>query len=100
LITTLSLHTLIALQSWVKTMASLTIRKLPDDVKHELRQIAARNGRSLEEEARRALIAVVRPAQKEPRESIGQMIYRMSRPGFDIPELPDSPASYASFEEE
>lgn len=78
-------------------MASLTIRKLPDDVKHDLRQVAARNGRSLEEEARRALIALVRD---EERESIGQMIYRMSRPGFDIPEVPDSPASFATFDAE
>ena len=78
-------------------MASLTIRKLPDDVKHDLRLVAARNGRSLEEEARRALIALVR---NEHRESIGQMIYRMSRPGFDIPEVPDSPASFATFDEE
>ena len=77
-------------------MASLTIRKLPDDVKHDLRQVAARNGRSLEEEARRALIALVRD---EKRESIGQMIFRMSRPGFDIPEVPDSPASYAMFDD-
>ena len=78
-------------------MASLTIRKLPDDVKHDLRQVAARNGRSLEEEARQALIALVRD---EKRESIGQMIYRMSRPGFDIPDVPDSPASFANFDDE
>lgn len=78
-------------------MASLTIRKLPDDVKHDLRQVAARNGRSLEEEARQALIALVR---NEKRESIGQMIYRMSRPGFDIPQAPDSPASFATFVDE
>jgi plasmid stability protein len=35
-------------------MATLTIRKLPDDVKQDLRERAARNGHSLEEEARRA----------------------------------------------
>ena len=80
-------------------MASLTIRKLPEDVKQELREVAARNGRSLEEEARRALIALVRPAQTAKRKSIGQMIYEMSRPGFDIPEVPDSPASFATFDD-
>lgn len=78
-------------------MASVTIRNIPDDVKQGLRERAARNGRSLEDEARRALIALVRP--EPPRESIGQMIYRLSRPGFDLPELPDSPVDYASFEE-
>ncbi|MCA1654025.1 MAG: hypothetical protein ABR588_02140 [Sphingomicrobium sp.] len=81
-------------------MASLTIRKLPDDVKHELRQVAARNGRSLEEEARRALIALVRPEQPTKRKSIGQMIFELSRPGFDTPEVPDSPASFATFDDE
>jgi len=96
----ISLRTLTALQSWEGAMASVTIRKLPDDVKQDLRLLAARNGRSLEEEARRALIAAVRPQATEPRESLGQMIYRMSRPGFDIPELPDSPASYATFDDE
>jgi plasmid stability protein len=66
-------------------VASLTIRKLPDDVKQDLRERAARNGRSLEEEARRALIALVRPEPPESRKSIGQMLYEMSRPGIDLP---------------
>ena len=76
-------------------MASVTIRNLPDDVKQDLRERAARNGRSLEDEARRALIALVRP--EEPRESLGQMMYRMSRPGFDLPEFPRSPARIPDF---
>ena len=33
-------------------MASITIRQLDDDLKHRLRLRAARNGRSMEEEAR------------------------------------------------
>jgi plasmid stability protein len=81
-------------------MASLTIRKLPDDVKQDLRERAARNGRSLEEEARRALIALVRPERETPRKSIGRMLYEMSRPGVDLPEVPDSPASFADFDDE
>jgi len=80
-------------------MASVTIRNLPDDVKQDLRERAARNGRSLEEEARRALIALVRPGPSAPRQSIGQMIYEMSRPGFDIPAVRDSPAGFATFDE-
>lgn len=75
-------------------MASVTIRNLPDDVKQSLRERAARNGRSLEEEMRRLLIEAVRPSAAQPRESIGQMIYRLSRPGFELPEVPDSPASF------
>lgn len=79
-------------------MASVTIRNLPDDVKQDLRERAARNGRSLEDEARRALIALVRP-EPVARKSIGQMIFELSRPGFDIPEVPDSPASFATIDD-
>jgi len=77
-------------------VASVTIRNLPDDVKQDLRERAARNGRSLEDEARRALIALVRPQPAPVRKSIGQMLYEGSRPGVELPEIPDTPASYAS----
>ena len=40
-------------------MATLTIRNLNDDVKSRLRQRAARNGHSMEEEARRILSRAV-----------------------------------------
>jgi len=40
-------------------MASLTIRKLDDDLKKRLRVRAARHGRSMEEEARRILTATL-----------------------------------------
>jgi antitoxin FitA len=73
-------------------MASVTIRNLPDDVKQDLRERAARNGRSLEDEARRALVALVRPEPAESRKSIGEMLYEMSRPGIDLPIPPRSRA--------
>ncbi len=74
-------------------MASLTIRKLPDDVKQDLRELAARNGRSVEEEARRALIALVRPERAMPRKGMFEMLYEASRPGFeDFPIPPRSGA--------
>ena len=73
-------------------MASLTIRKLPDDIKQSLRERAAKNGRSLEEEVRRALIALVRPIEAVKRKSIGEMLYEMSRPGIDLPIPPRSRA--------
>ena len=49
------------------TLASITIRNLDDDVKSRLRMLAARNGRSMEEEARRILREAVRskPASKD-----------------------------------
>jgi len=81
-------------------VASLTIRKLPDDVKQDLRERAARNGRSLEEEARRALIALVRPERSEPRKSIGTMLYEGSRPGVDLPVPPRSRARIPAFDDE
>ncbi|MFC7499465.1 hypothetical protein ACFQRC_09545 [Enterovirga sp. GCM10030262] len=40
-------------------MASLTIRNIPDEVKLRLRQRAAVNGRSMEEEGRRLILAAV-----------------------------------------
>jgi antitoxin FitA len=80
-------------------MASLTIRKLPDDVKQDLRERAARNGRSLEEEARQALIALVRPERGKPRKSMFDILYEASRPGFELPLPPDTPASHAVFDE-
>lgn len=80
-------------------MASITIRKLPDDVKQELREVAARNGRSLEEEARRALIALVRPEKKMPRKGMFEMLYEASRPGFDLPIPPRSPARIPTLDE-
>ena len=40
-------------------MAQLVVRKLDDDVKERLRQRAARNGHSMEEEVRAILLAAV-----------------------------------------
>jgi plasmid stability protein len=80
-------------------VASVTIRNLPDDVKQDIRERAARNGRSLEDEARRALIALVRPEPIRPRKGMFEMLYEASRPGFDLPGVADSPASFATFDE-
>ena len=81
-------------------MASLTIRKLPDDIKQDLRERAAKNGRSLEDEARRTLIASVRPALVKPRENMFELIFEASRPGFDLPIPERSPARIPRLDEE
>ncbi|MBY0393619.1 MAG: hypothetical protein K2Q27_10175, partial [Novosphingobium sp.] len=81
-------------------MASLTFRNIPEDVKRLFHQRAAANGRSMEEEGRQLILEAVRPQGQPARESIGQMIYRLSRPGYDLPDVPDSPASYAGQEDE
>lgn len=60
-------------------MASLTIRNIGDDLKRKLRVQAARNGRSMEEEARRLLAANVTdeaPAPPRP-ETAGEVIRRL-----------------------
>jgi len=66
-------------------------------VKQDLRERAARNGRSLEDEARRALIALVRPEPVKQRKTIGEMLYEMSRPGIDLPIPPRSRARIPDF---
>jgi len=56
-------------------MASITIRKLPEDTKRRLRIRAARNGRSMEQEARELLKAGLAQADSPP-ENIGEAIHR------------------------
>jgi plasmid stability protein len=56
-------------------MASITIRKLPESTKRQLRLRAARNGHSMEQEARELLEAGL--AKPEPKgESLGAAIHR------------------------
>jgi plasmid stability protein len=45
-------------------MASLTVRKLDEDLKKKLRLRAAKNGRSMEDEARKILDAALSEDQK------------------------------------
>ncbi|MFC4292022.1 hypothetical protein ACFOWX_06295 [Sphingorhabdus arenilitoris] len=81
-------------------MGSITVRKLPDDIKQELRELAARHGRSLEEEVRQALIALVRPQQDNPK-SFFKGLYDISRPGFDDFPIPErTPARIPDLSEE
>ena len=81
-------------------MASLTFRNIPDEVKRLFHQRAAANGRSMEEEGRRLILAAVHLQTKDQRKTIGQMLYDMSRPGVELPDLADSPVDYAALEGE
>jgi len=56
-------------------MASITIRRLPENTKRRLRIRAARNGRSMEQEARELLETGLARADSEP-EDIGEAIRR------------------------
>jgi plasmid stability protein len=57
-------------------MASITIRKLPENTKQRLRMRAARNGRSMEQEARELLETALSRKETEP-ENIGEAIHRI-----------------------
>ena len=69
-------------------MASITIRNLDDDVKTRLRQRAAGNGRSMEEEARLILAHAVE-REAVPAKGLGTAIHRLFKPfggvELDIP---------------
>ena len=80
-------------------MASMTFRNIPDDVKRRFHQRAAANGRSMEEEGRRLIIASV-DEPKPPRKSIGQMLFEGSRPGVELPVPPRSRARIPTFDAE
>ena len=69
-------------------MASITIRKLDDEVKTRLRVRAAANGRSMEEEARRILAEAVE-RESAPVEGLGTAIHELFKPfgGIEL-ELP------------
>ena len=69
-------------------MASITIRKLDDEVKTRLRIIAAENGRSMEEEARIILREAV-DLEATPKKGLGAALQELFRPfggvELDIP---------------
>ena len=73
-------------------MASITIRNLEDDVKTRLRQRAAGNGRSMEEEAR-VILAEAVGREAAPEGGLGTAIYELFRPfgGVDLEIPPREP---------
>ena len=66
-------------------MASITIRRLDDNVKAKLKTRAARNGRSMEEEAREILRSELR-TKRAPRLNLAESIRRYVEPfgGVDL----------------
>jgi plasmid stability protein len=69
----------------IATMASITIRRLPESTKRRLRIRAARNGRSMEQEARELLEKVLSEKETHP-EDLGEAIRRRFAPfgGVDL----------------
>jgi antitoxin FitA len=66
-------------------MASITIRRLPERTKQNLRMRAARNGRSMEQEARELLETALARNDAEP-ENLGEAIRKLFAPfgGVDL----------------
>jgi plasmid stability protein len=66
-------------------MASITIRRLPEDTKRRLRIRAACNGHSMEQEARELLEAELTRVEAEP-ENLGEAIRQIFAPlgGVDL----------------
>jgi antitoxin FitA len=87
-------------------MASITIRNLEDRVKHNLRVQAARNGRSMEEEARMILTDMVdgskAQVQHTPRtmadvlREIDQLVEQAG--GFEIGLIKEPPVDFSVYE--
>ena len=80
-----------AINDYIDGMASITIRKLDDELKKRLRRQAAENGRSLEAEARAILgagIASKSAAKDETGADLFRRIHERFKPlgGLDLPE--------------
>lgn len=73
-------------------LASITIRRLPENTKRRLRIRAARNGRSMEQEARELLEAGLARADSDPKD-IGEAIRKIFAPmgGVDLKIPPRGP---------
>jgi plasmid stability protein len=74
-------------------MASLLIRNLPESTKTALKQRAAANGRSMEEEARQILDLEFRRDRSLPREGLGTRIRRIFVESGAVGELEIPPRS-------
>jgi plasmid stability protein len=83
---------IIAINAIIDDMASITIRKLPENTKRRLRIRAARNGRSMEQEARELLEIGLARDDAEPG-NLGEAIRRRFAPlgGVDLKIPPRGP---------
>lgn len=80
-------------------MAQLVVRNIEETVKRRLRERAARNGRSMEEEARDVLRAAVALEASRPQRLGSAIAARFAGAGLETPiaELRGEPARPADF---
>ena len=73
-------------------MASITVRKIEDELKQRLRMRAAEHGRSMEEEARLILAEVVEQ-DLAPEKSLGTALHELFKPlgGIELKLPPREP---------
>jgi plasmid stability protein len=77
---------------YIAVMATLSIRNLPDEVRDELRVAAAKNGRSMEAEARATLVMQFSKAVSKERE-VEDIRARLRRVQADFAKhVPDRPS--------
>lgn len=83
-------------------MATITVRNLDDDIKELLRISAAKNGHSMEEEARMILKQAL--VKKPPRYGLGTRIHQhFAASGgieLEIPPRDKTPARIATFDDD
>jgi antitoxin FitA len=91
-----SRYAIIAINAIIDCMASITIRKLPETTKRRLRLRAARNGRSMEQEARELLETGLAKAEA-PSQDLGESIHKIFAPfggvNLEIPKREPIPES-------
>src|SRR5258708_17857933 len=78
----------VAINAIIAIMASITIRKLPENTKQRLRMRAARNGHSMEQEARELLETALARKDAEPENSADAIRRRFARFTAAAPKTP------------
>jgi antitoxin FitA len=81
-------------------MAQFVVRGLEDDVKARLKRLAARHGRSMEEEVRHILRNAVREQNRIPPKLGSRIAARFAKAGLsaDLPELRGQSPRSAKFD--
>lgn len=78
-------------------MTAITVRQLPEGVKHRLRMRAAANGRSMEAEARSILVSALAEERAVDFTWIDKLVAAAGETGVLLPEAEEESAPAADF---